>query len=381
MINFFKKKAAAKKDLLAANPKKSRPVFHTLRVSDVKRETEDCVSIALEIPTALTEDYKFIQGQYLTFKHQHNGEEIRRSYSICSSPLDGELRVAVKKVPNGRFSTFANEALAVGAALETMTPEGNFWRPLNPSAANQYVAFAAGSGITPMMSIIKTTLEMEPQSTFLLFYGNKSTRSIIFKDQIEDLKDTYLNRLEVHHILSREDQGTDWLKGRIDGNKCKDFSCKFFETETVSTFYICGPEQMIMEVKDTLTTLGVPKEKVLFELFTTPVSGAMAQATPEKTTLPKSVLSHVTVILDGEETHFDIQTTGNSILDAALDAGADVPFACKGAVCCTCRAKVLEGKVEMDMNYALEEEELEEGYVLTCQSHPISERVVISYDE
>lgn len=381
MFNFFKKKTAAAKNLMADAPKKSRPVFHQLRVADIKKETEDCVSIALEVPDALTEDYKFIQGQYLTFKYTANGEELRRSYSICSSPLEGELRVAVKKVPEGRFSTFANDFLKVGDVLETMTPEGNFWRPLDAKKAKQYVAFAAGSGITPMMSIIKTTLEQEPQSSFLLFYGNKSTRSIIFKEQIEDLKDLYLNRLEVHHILSREDQGTDWLKGRIDGEKCKGFAGRFFNPEDVDTFYICGPEQMIMDVKDTLAALHVPKEKVLFELFTTPVSGAKAAVAKKETTDNKNILSHVTVILDGEETHFDIQTSGNSILDAALDAGADVPFACKGAVCCTCRAKVLEGKVEMDMNYALEEEELEEGYVLTCQSHPISERVVISYDE
>jgi ring-1,2-phenylacetyl-CoA epoxidase subunit PaaE len=381
MLNFFKKKAQAAEPLLAESSKKTRPVFHTLRVKDIRRETPDCVSVALEIPSDLKEAYKFIQGQYVTFKMSFDGEELRRSYSICSSPLEGELRVAIKKVPDGRFSSFANEQLQVGDKLETMTPEGNFWRTVQPESANNYVAFAAGSGITPVMSIIKTHLELEPESTFQLFYGNKSSKSIIFKEAIEDLKDRYLNRLEVHHILSREDQGTDWLKGRIDASKCQHFSGKFFDPKTVNAFFLCGPEEMIMGVKDTLSDLGAPKENVLFELFTTPVGGGMAQKTASKEAKTSDVLSHVTVILDGDETHFDIATSGNSVLDAALEAGADVPFACKGAVCCTCRARVLEGAVEMDMNYALEEDELEDGYILTCQSHPTTERVVISFDE
>jgi ring-1,2-phenylacetyl-CoA epoxidase subunit PaaE len=381
MFNLFKKKPKSGDSLLADNPKKSRPVFHTLKVTDVRRETADCVSVAFEIPEHLRETYAFIQGQYLTFKKQIDGEEIRRSYSICSSPLDGELRVAIKKVPDGRFSTYANEKLKPGDLLDTMTPEGNFWRKIEPQAANQYVAFAAGSGITPVLSIIKTTLDLEPNSSFQLFYGNKSSKSIIFKEILEDLKDQYLNRLEIHHVLSREDQGTDWLKGRIDADKCRHFSGRFFEPEFVHTFYLCGPEDMIMSTKETLRALGVPSDRILFELFTTPVSGGVTQKAAKKEEKLGDVRAHVTIILDGEETHFDVTTSGDSVLDAALNAGADVPFACKGAVCCTCRARVLEGSVEMDMNYALEEEELADGYVLTCQSHPTSERVVISFDE
>jgi ring-1,2-phenylacetyl-CoA epoxidase subunit PaaE len=384
MFSFFKKKKTSQESLLAEAPKKQRPTFNALKVSNIKRETADCVSVAFEIPETLRENYRFVQGQYLTFKKAINGEEIRRSYSICSSPLEGELRVAIKKVPEGRFSTYANDNLKEGDVLETMTPEGNFFRTLSPKATNTYVAFAAGSGITPIMSIIKATLEVEPNSKFILFYGNKSSKSIIFKEEIEDLKDAFLNRFEVHHVLSREDQGTDSLKGRIDGEKCKLFASNFFDIEEVSTFYLCGPEEMILSVKDTLIDLGAPKENVLFELFTTPVAAAAAaneKATKQVVTADKNAKSDVTVILDGDETHFQVTYGGNTVLDAALDAGADVPFACKGAVCCTCRAKVLEGTVEMDMNYALEEDELEAGYVLTCQSHPTSERVVISFDE
>jgi ring-1,2-phenylacetyl-CoA epoxidase subunit PaaE len=384
MFSFFKKKKSSQESLLAEAPKKQRPTFNALKVSDIKRETSDCVSVAFEVPEDLRSKYQFVQGQYLTFKASIGGEEIRRSYSICSSPLDGELRVAIKKVPDGRFSTYANETLKEGDVLETMTPEGNFFKVLDPKATNTYVAFAAGSGITPIMSIIKSTLTIEQEAKFVLFYGNKSSKSIIFKEEIEDLKDAFLNRFEVHHVLSREDQGADTLKGRIDGEKCKLFATNFFDIEEVDTYYLCGPEQMILGVKDALLDLGVPKEKVLFELFTTPVAAAASaneKATKKVVAADKNAMSDVTVVLDGEETHFQVAYSGNTVLDAALDAGADVPFACKGAVCCTCRAKVLEGSVEMDMNYALEEDELEAGYVLTCQSHPTSEKVVISFDE
>jgi len=379
MLNFFKRKE--RKDSLAkTDTNRRRASFHALTVSDIRRETADCVSVAFDVPKTLKEDYSFIQGQYLTLRNRINGEEIRRSYSICSSPLDGELRVAIKKVPDGVFSTYANEELKKGEQLEVMTPEGNFFRPLNADHSHLYVAFASGSGITPLLSIIRTTLEVESTSRFTLFYGNRNNSSVIFKEQLEDLKNEFMGRLEIHYILSREDQGTDWLKGRIDGEKCRHFAKSFFEPQKVNTFFLCGPVGMIEEVSATLTDLGVDKKNILFELFTT-VGGKQKDITQGAPLKAKGIVSRVTVVLDTEETHFEIDANGKSILDAALDAGADVPFACKGAVCCTCRAKVLEGEVEMDMNYALEEEEVEEGYVLTCQSHPRSERVVISYDE
>ncbi len=382
MLNFFKKSKELKKSLFSNEKKSRRPKFHTLRVSDITVETDNCVSVAFDVPNDLQDDYQFIPGQYLTFEKEFDGEPLRRSYSLCASPLDGELRVAIKKVEGGRFSTFANTDLTVGTELKVMTPEGNFHTELEAGQRKNYVAFAAGSGITPVFSIMKSVLEMEPASTFKLFYGNQSSNTIIFKDEIDALKNKYMKRLQVHHVLSREDQGTDYLKGHIDEQKCRSFSEKFFDINEVDEVFICGPEPMIRTVNKTLKELGMDEKHIHYELFTTPVKNLAHKTSVTKDKeKPKKVKSSVTVILDGDETHFDISSDGDVILDAALDAGADVPYACKGAVCCTCRAKVIEGSVEMEMNYALEDDEVEEGYVLTCQSHPTSEKVVVSYDE
>lgn len=383
MLSFFlqKKKTATKENFWIDDLKKQpRPRFHSLEVADVKRETDECVSVAFKVPDHLRDEYRYAAGQYVTLKAEINGEEVRRSYSLCSSPLEDELRVAIKKVENGKFSTYANEHLLPGMKIEVMTPQGNFTVPFSPSKSSLYVMFAAGSGITPILSLIKTILWYEQKSRIILFYGNRSVSTIIFREQIDDLKNEHLNRLEVHHILSREDLGTDWLKGRITAEKVRLYAEKFFNPPAVNQYFICGPEKMIFEVKDTLEQMGVDASKIHYELFTVSLP---SQSISNETALEskKDVLAHVTVILDGEETHFDVSSKGVSILDAALDAGADVPFACKGAVCCTCRAKVLEGKVIMEMNYALEDEEVQQGYVLTCQSHPVTERVIISYDE
>lgn len=381
MFNFFKKSADKTKSLLKEEEKKSRPKMHELRVSDITLETADCISVAFEVPEDLQSHYRFLPGQYLTLETLIDGEKVRRSYSICSSPLDGELRVAIKKVENGKFSSWANTELKVGTTLSVMTPEGNFYPHKDGKKKHRYVAFAAGSGITPVFSIVKSVLEMEEESNFTLFYGNRSSKTIIFKDKIEGLKNRYMNRLELHHVLSREDQGSDILKGHIDEAKCIAFGQRFYDIGEIDGFFICGPEAMINCVSKSLEKQGVPRQKIHYELFTSP-SQAIAHKTKVNTEKSDDRLkSEVTVILDGEETHFAIYSDGNSILDSALDAGADVPYACKGAVCCTCRAKVLEGSVEMEMNYALEDDEVEDGYVLTCQSHPRSEKVVISYDE
>lgn len=379
MLNFFRKNRS--NTSLLTEEKKHKPAhFHELRVSDITRETDDAVSVAFEIPEDLIDNYKFLPGQYLTLETNIGGEDVRRSYSLCSSPADGELRVAIKMVEGGRFSSWANTELQVGSTMKVMTPEGRFTLNIDPSAKRNFVAFAAGSGITPVYSIMKSVLELEPNSTFTLFYGNKTAQTVIFRDKIDGLKSRYMNRLEIHHVLSREDQGTDYLKGRIDDAKCVSFSEKFFDPQSVDGFFLCGPESMINTVSDSLGRLGVEKSKIHYELFTTP-SQKIAHKTTVTQTSTEKVKSSVTVILDGEETHFDITSDGKVILDAALAAGADVPYACKGAVCCTCRAKVMEGSVEMEMNYALEDDEVEDGYVLTCQSHPTSERVVVSYDE
>lgn len=382
MLNFFKKTAKKKDALIAQEKSKGRTRFHTLRVQDITRETADCVSVAFEIPESLEADYKFLPGQYLTLETEIDGEKVRRSYSLCSSPVDGELRVAIKRVEHGAFSTWANEKLTVGSEMRVMTPEGNFFVQPQGDNAKNYVGFAAGSGITPIFSILKSVLELEPNSTFKLFYGNQTSNTVIFRDKIDALKNQYMKRLEVHHVLSREDQGTDFLKGRIDGDKCAAFSERFFDTSTIDGYFLCGPEGMINGVSETLQKLGVAKDKVHYELFTSPaqsIAGKTKVSAPSEK--DSGVKSAITVILDGDETHFPLKKAGFSILDAALDAGADVPYACKGAVCCTCRAKVLEGSVEMDMNYALEDDEVEDGFVLTCQSHPTSEKVVVSFDE
>lgn len=357
------------------------PKFNELKVKDIRQETDDCVSIAFEVPESLKKDYLFTQGQYLTVKRQINGEEIRRSYSICSSPLDNDLRVAVKKVPGGRFSTFANEQLQVGDELAVMTPMGRFFTELNPANEHSYVAFAAGSGITPVMSIMKTVLQREPKSDFTLFYGNRATDSIIFREQIEALKNTFMGRLSVHHILSREQQDSELFYGRIDGEKCGVFCEKFFDPQAVDAFFLCGPYQMIEEVKKQLLERGVDKKNIHFELFTSegaPPPQATRKKKEEKEL--EDVEAMVTITLDGSSLEFPLSSKGETILDAALKAGADLPFSCKGGVCSTCRAKVRSGEVKMDVNYALEPEEVEQGYVLTCQSHPRTDHVHVDFD-
>lgn len=380
----FKKNNDNTISLLKTTAERSRPIFHVLKIKDIKRETEESVSIAFELPENLRTNYAFLPGQYLTLRTEIGGQDVRRSYSICSSPLNEDLRVAVKKLDGGVFSTYANSELKVGDELQVMTPEGTFTTSIDEKAARSYVAFAAGSGITPIMSLMKTILELESQSTFTLFFGNRTTGSIIFRDEIDALKNRFMDRLRVNHILSREDQGSDTTRGHIDATKVKLFAERFFEPKKVDAYFICGPEQMIHTVKDTLGELGVAKENIRFELFTTSAETTNKQSNEKAQDVlkPKAEnLSQVTVILDGEETHFELAYDGRTITDAATDAGADVPFSCKGAVCCTCRARVIKGEVEMDMNYALEPEEVEDGYVLTCQTHPRSSEVVISFDD
>lgn len=356
------------------------PQFHKLAVKEIRRETEECVSIAFDVPETLAKDFEYTQGQYLTLKTDIGGEEVRRSYSICSCPLDNELRVAVKEVPEGKFSTFANQVLQEGEQLDVMTPIGKFYTELNSSNQKHYVAFVAGSGITPVMSIMKTVLRTEPNSHFTLFYGNKNFDSIIFRDEIEALKNEYLSRLSVYHLLSREITDAPLFNGRLNGEKATLFCDRLFDWQSVDEFFLCGPGEMIMDIKDTLIEKGVDKKKVHFELFTTP-GQAKREHKPIVEKAAEDYDTQVEVTLDGITYSFGLDKDGPNILDASLHHGADVPFACKGAVCCTCKARVLEGEVEMEMNYALEEDEIEAGYVLTCQSHPRTDKVVVSFDE
>jgi ring-1,2-phenylacetyl-CoA epoxidase subunit PaaE len=351
--------------------------FHKLSVKNIRQETKDCVSISFEIPDEIENDFLFKQGQNVTIKINIDGEEARRSYSICSSPHDKELRIAVKKVYDGLFSTFANDVLKEGDVLEVLPPTGTFFTEVNTANKKNYVFFAAGSGITPVISIVKTILLVEPESKVTLVFGNRTVASIIFKEELEALKDKYLQRFRMYHVLSRERTDSDINYGRVDEKKCRQFS-RLINFNFVDEFFICGPEPMIFTVKAFLENMGVEKKKIHFELFTTPAGKHIKIYTPEKTQEESG--SDITVKFDGRSFDFKLDFNSNNILDAALAQGADLPFSCKGGVCTTCKAKLIEGKVEMEVNYGLEQEEVEAGFILTCQSHPRSKRVIVDFD-
>ena len=354
--------------------------FVPLKVRDIKKETADCVSISFDITADNRETFVFKQGQSLTLRAIINGEEVRRSYSICSSPLDNELRIAVKNVEGGVFSNYANSTLHIGDVLDVMPPIGKFFTELDAAHTKNYVAIAAGSGITPIISIIKTTLLTEPNSQFLLVFGNKNRQSIIFKEEIEALKNRFINRFSVMHILSRERTDSPINFGRINQEKCKVLFDKAISVPNTDEFFICGPEEMIMTVKDRLEAMGVERKRIHFELFTTAGLKKQAGAIKQTKKTGNTQQSKVTIKLDGSSFDFDLAYEGESVLDIALANGADLPYSCKGGVCCSCRAKLVEGKVDMEVNYGLVPEEIEQGFILTCQSHPRSEKVVVDFD-
>jgi ring-1,2-phenylacetyl-CoA epoxidase subunit PaaE len=353
--------------------------FHKLKIKAVTKETADCVSVAFEIPETLQNDFSFHQGQSLTMRKTIGGEEVRRTYSICSSPLDNEWKVAIKKVEGGLFSSFANAELKRGDELEVMEPVGKFYSELDPAHQKNYLAIAAGSGITPVLSIIKTTLRTETGSNFTLIYGNKSRSSIIFFEELEGLKNKYLQRFNLIHILSRERTDATLNFGRINKEKLAELS-KLVDFTSFDETFICGPEEMIFTAKDFLEAKGIDRKKIHFELFTTP-GQKQSSVVRRETGIESGPKSKISVKLDGRSFDFDLSLTSDTtILDAALKEGADLPFACKGGVCCTCKARLLEGEVAMDVHWGLEEEEVEQGYILTCQSHPKTERVVVDFD-
>ena len=353
--------------------------FHPLKVKEVKKETDDCVSVTFEIPEEIKEDFIFKQGQSLTMRTNINKEEIRRTYSICSSPLDNEWKVAIKRVESGLFSSFANKELKKGDVLEVMEPVGKFYVELDPANNKNYLAFAAGSGITPLLSIIKTTLQTELKSSFTLVFGNKNRSSIIFFEELEGIKNKYLQRFNFINILSRERTEAPINFGRINPEKLIALS-KLVDYSSFDEVFICGPEEMIFCVKDYLEARGIEKKKIHFELFTTPGQKKSVVRSLESG-VASGPMSKITVNLDGRSFDFDLSLSSETtILDAALKQGADLPFACKGGVCCTCKARLLEGEVSMDVHWGLEEEEVEQGYILTCQSHPKTEKVVVDFD-
>jgi ring-1,2-phenylacetyl-CoA epoxidase subunit PaaE len=352
--------------------------FYPLLVRDLRRETADTVSIAFDVPESLQEKFRFVQGQYLVLRTILDGEDVRRSYSICTGIHEGDLRVAVKKVEGGLFGTYANERLQVGDTLSVMPPQGHFYAGLDPDQAKLYVAFAAGSGITPVMSILKTTLVEEPQSRFMLFYGNRGFDHIIFREQLDELKNRYPGRLSVHHVLSRESLGSPLFNGRLDAEKCQSYARLLFQPAEVDAFFLCGPEEMVFGIKNTLEALGARPKSIHYELFHT--AGAKRTSVATGTQHKDAINASISVIQDGMQFDFTLPSDGSTLLDAAMRAGADLPFSCKGGVCSTCKARILEGEADMDLCYGLEPEEIAAGYVLTCQAHPKTARVVVSFD-
>lgn len=355
-------------------------LFHKLAIKDVRRETPDAISVAFDLPAHLAADYKYVQGQHLTLKSDIDGQEVRRSYSICQPVGAADLRVAIKSIDGGVFSNYAHENFTPGLEVDVMVPEGRFFTELDEQNAKSYLAFAAGSGITPVMSILQTVLQTEKDSHFTLIYGNRTRDDILFREQLEDLKNIYLDRLTVVHVLSREQQDVDLFNGRITAEKCRDLARGVFDPMQIDEVFLCGPEEMIEQVRAFLQQAGIPAANIHFELFITKAALA-GQKTKRAASGAGQEKNQVTVIVDGRATTLELETDGQSILDAALAAGADLPYSCKGGVCCTCRAKIVEGEAAMDVNYALEDDEVAAGYILTCQSHPRSSKLVVDYDQ
>lgn len=352
--------------------------FYKVKVAAIYKETKDCSVVTLDIPAEIQPAFQFKQGQHLTFKTQLNGQEVRRSYSLCSAPHEQKWQVAVKQIPGGLFSTYVNEQLQAGDEIEVMAPDGKFYVETQKEAAKNYIAFAAGSGITPMLSIIKTHLANEPHSTFKLFYLNRSVKSIIFKEEIEQLKNTYFNRFEIFHFLTKEHRHAELFNGRFTQEKIQTLTKRIIDIPNTHDCFLCGPEEMIHLLRDELTAAGLPKEYIHFELFNTGISQADKERI-SKIVEKKVEGTEVTIIDGGKEFHFVMGDDFDNILDGAIAAGADLPYACKGGVCSTCRCIVKEGSVEMKLNYSLEEDELAKNYTLSCQAVPTSKKVVVDF--
>jgi ring-1,2-phenylacetyl-CoA epoxidase subunit PaaE len=353
------------------------PRFHRLAVSELRRETPDAVSLTFAIPKELEQDYRFSPGQYLTLRTTMDGEEVRRSYSICSGPDDGELRIAVKKVDGGAFSNWAADELSCGDVLDVMTPTGRFGVASAPTEARIHVGFAAGSGITPILSIVKGVMALEPNSRFFLFYGNRSTGGMLFRETLEELKDRFIERLSVFHVISGEEQDIPILHGRLDGEKVRVLLRSLVGTESIDHLFICGPSGMSEEIEATCRDIGIPADRVHVERFVSEFGGKPRPKMVVPAGAPPKAMA--ALIIDGKRREVPV-AEGEAILDAALRAGVDLPFACKGGMCSTCRARLVEGEAQMEVNYSLEPWELEKGFVLTCQARPTSDRVVVDYD-
>ncbi|MGB0902233.1 2Fe-2S iron-sulfur cluster-binding protein [Halocynthiibacter sp.] len=354
--------------------------FHELIVTDIHKTIRDAVVVTLKPANdAESSEFDFTQGQYLTFRQDFEGEELRRSYSICAGKGEGLLQVGIKRVDGGAFSTWANEDLKAGDVIEALPPMGGFFTPLDAANQKQYLGFAGGSGITPVLSIIKTTLEAEQNSRFTLVYANKSVTSIMFREEIEDLKNTYMGRFNVIHILESDAQDIDLFTGLVTEEKCAELFKGWIDIEHVSTAFICGPEPMMLGIASALRTAGLDDAQIKFELFASSQPGR-AKKKAQSNTSGNTGATSAAITLDGS-TQTITMDRDTSILDAARDNNMDAPWACKAGVCSTCRCKVLEGEVEMAANHALEDYEVAKGYVLSCQAYPVSDKVVVDYDQ
>jgi ring-1,2-phenylacetyl-CoA epoxidase subunit PaaE len=353
--------------------------FHALRVAAVARETRDAVALTFEVPPRLKETFRFVQGQHLTLRADIGGEDLRRSYSICSAVQDDTLRIAVKKAVGGAFSTWINDQVRPGHTLEVMPPMGHFNVALDSRRCRHYLGFAAGSGITPLLSIIKTTLPAEPHSRFTLFYGNRSSAAVIFREELSDLKDRYLERFNLVYVMSREPQDIAVLNGRIDQQKTDALLAHWVDLESVDTAFICGPDGMMQAVSKALQARGMSKAQIKIELFAAsiPRHEHRAHAAPE----PGHSECAVTAIIDGAARQFTLDKARDNIIDGALKQGIELPYSCKGGVCSTCRAKLVSGEVDMDVNFALEDYEVARGFILCCQSYPVTDTVVVDFDQ
>jgi len=354
------------------------PGFHPLRIAEVRREIVDAVSIRFDVPENLAPIFKFKAGQHLALRAEIDGEDVRRNYSVCASPLDGELRIAIKALPGGKFSSHANEVLKAGDVLDVMPPAGHFTADFGAGSAT-YAAFAAGSGITPVLSIMKTVLQTEPKSRFTLFYGNRQSSQILFLEELAALKNRYMGRLEIFHFLSMEEDDIELFNGRLDEPKCAEILRTLVNPLGIEKFFICGPEGMMLAAESALLQAGVAGEKILLERFL----GAAPSAAQSESALAAARAAagrRMSVVLDGRKSTVVFDAALGNILDSVRAAGMPAPFACKGGVCATCRAKLLSGAVDMKVNYGLTPEEVAQGYILTCQATPRGDDVVVSYD-
>lgn len=358
--------------------------FHPLRVREVRPDTDEAVIVSFEVPPALSETFRFAQGQYLTLRQEIGGQDLRRSYSICAGADDGELRVGVRKVQGGKFSTWINEQLKAGDEIQVFPPQGRFGQAREGAAqggaGRHHVGIAAGSGITPILSIMKTVLARDPDSRFTLIYGNRRPASTMFKEELEDLKNRYLTRVALHHVFSREAVDAPLQAGRLDAGKLAAFFASLVPAEGIDEAYVCGPFEMNEAAEAVLKASGVAEERIHVERFGT-VEMQTGQPAPHEVREGDAAQATVLVIRDGVSREIEFGKHDPSLLDAAARAGMDVPFSCKSGVCSTCRCKLMEGQVRMDKNFALDKAELAAGFILSCQAHPLTERVVISFDE